>query len=816
MTSTIPSPGDFLGHEICADYYLAGYEKLRAYWRALQASSANIKILDIGTTSEGTPHEFAVVASKENIGRLDEIFEGARRLAYPESKMDRLDEGVLLNAPAVIYLGAGVHTSEVITSESLFELSYILCRAGDPEIERWLRDIVVVIGHGNPDGHEHAARNYMKPSDPLMRAAEMRSVLPFMKPAYSGSDNNRDFLAARLPETRNINRALYQTCCPQVIVDAHQTGPLGAAMYLPPYKEPLSPGVDPAIATMISEVGLSLHSRLLGEGKSGSYYGDVTEYQQWAFGMLPCPLHNVITFHTEVIGTPHPQRIPVVIDKQLPQMGLPRPIEPRLWHARDGLAYQITAYRGVLDWVSRNRDRLLATVHRANLAAIAAGSARAWTTQSDAIEELASANEAASDPIALDDFDLAGGVNTGNLRGGTMVRAELFEEILRDPRRQDPIAYLLPLDQLDRQSLVDFCEAMISNGVRIERTADAFTHDGVRLPAGSLIVSSAQSKRGVIQNAFEPQFYPVSLALMEGGSPAQYGAGQTLALQMGLSFLRLMEGPLPDRTGLANSSDLPTHHAPADVRGTDRKQVRVGIHDIFGGLANAGWTRWLLDRQGIAHRTLFPADLAGSEWRGTTDVLLIPDGRAPVGFHPPAPGQTHPDPPLDDVDPAFHHMLGSIGSDAIAQIGRFVRDGGRLILVGSATNWLAALRSTVTVRKFPASDGKAGPIYGKSIMLARAHDHHLTDGLPETFNVTFTGRCFEPGMAEPIIGFTTADPLLSGLAIGAERLEGAALATYEQHGEGSIVSFAIDPVNRGQSSNTFGLLINALLSIGER
>ncbi|HEV7256989.1 MAG TPA: M14 family zinc carboxypeptidase [Bosea sp. (in: a-proteobacteria)] len=812
--TAIPTPSAFLGHEVCADFQLAGYQRLRSYWRALAAASARLRVCEIGTTSDGLPHEFALVTSEANSGKLDGILAKARIIAYPDRAPADCDEATLLDGPAVVYLGAGVHTSEVVTSESLFELSYQLCRVDNPEVERWLEQVVVVIGHGNPDGHEYAATNYMKPAEPSDRAAELRCVLPFMKPSYSGSDNNRDFLAARLPETRNINRALYETFCPQVILDAHQTGPLGAAMYLPPYKEPLSPGVDASLVTMTSELGLSLHGRLLGEGKNGSYFGQVTEYQQWAFGMLPCPLHNVVTFHTEVIGTPHPQRIPAVIDKQLPQMGLPRPIEPRLWHARDGLAYQMSAYLGVLDWVRRNRDRLLATVYGANLAAVAAGKSESWTTQSDALQELGAAHGSAIGADELDDYDRAGGVTTGNLRGGTMVRPELFETILRSPERRNAIAYILPLDQHDPGALADFCDAMMSNGVAIGLTQTDLRQGSVLLPAGSLIIPAAQSKRGVIQNAFDPQSYPVSLARSEGGSPAQYGAGQTLALQMGLTFHRILEGALPEFAPLQSSSQIspPSSQTSGEVIAAERQtSVSVGICDVFGGLSNAGWTRWLLDREGIRHQTLFPRQIAEDAWRDDIDVLIIPDGRAPVGFHPPAPGEVFPDPPLAHVDPAFHHMVGAIGSEAIAQIAAFIKDGGRVILVGSATGWLEALSSKVVLRTFPVAPGEARPIYGKSIMLVQTSTHPLTEGLPAGLNITFTGRCFEPGAADTIASFADASPLLSGLAIGQWRLQGAVLATYEALGKGSIVAFAFDPVSRGQSSNTFGLLTNAIL-----
>ena len=67
---------------------------------------------------------------------------------------------------------------------------------------------------------------------------------------------------------------------------------------------------------------------------------------------------------TEVIGSPTPQEIPFVVERQLPDGDYPSPIEPQTWHFRQSIEYSMTANRAVLDVASRYRDTLLFNIWR--------------------------------------------------------------------------------------------------------------------------------------------------------------------------------------------------------------------------------------------------------------------------------------------------------------------------------------------------------------------------------------------------------------------------------------------------------------------
>jgi hypothetical protein len=554
MPSVLQRPGAFLGEEIGSDFFVAGYDRLAGYWTHLAAHSPRVRLERIGTTSEGRDHLVLVASSPDNLARLDAHLDAARAIAYPDPA--RRPAEALHGVKPVVCLSGGVHTSEVIPAEALFELAHRLADPDNAATGELLEEMIVVVVHGNPDGHEYAARNYMRELVPGRRAAEMREVLAGMVPGYSGADNNRDGLLCALPETRNLHRALYHRFCPQIIYDAHQTGPLGVAMYLPPYKEPLGLGLDPMIATLVNELGLSLHGRFLLDDKPGTYHGDMAEYQLWQFGLVSSPLHNVVAFHSEVIGTPHPQRVPLIPDRQLPRMALPRPLEPGIWHASQSLDYQLTAFLSTLEWAGENRRRLLATVRKANVEAILSGRRDSWTVHDGRIRALRKAATASTRP-AYDAFDLAAGVATGNLRGGEDVDGALHASVLRAPSARDPRAYIIPAAQPAGQAAVDFCNALMLNGIAVRQTTEAARVDGLDCPAGSWLVTTDQSKRGFLLHAFEPHPYPQDLARAEGADAALYGAGGTLAMLMGFCFGRILDGALPASRPLDGDAAVP-------------------------------------------------------------------------------------------------------------------------------------------------------------------------------------------------------------------------------------------------------------------
>ena len=111
----------------------------------------------------------------------------------------------------------------------------------------------------------------------------------------------------------------------------HQTGPAGAVIFMPPFRDPFNYNFDPLVPLGIEMVGTAMHSRLVAEGKGGSAMRSGANYSTWWNGGLRTVtyFHNMIGILTEIIGNPTPMSIPLVADKQLPQGDWPMPVAPQ-------------------------------------------------------------------------------------------------------------------------------------------------------------------------------------------------------------------------------------------------------------------------------------------------------------------------------------------------------------------------------------------------------------------------------------------------------------------------------------------------------
>jgi hypothetical protein len=118
--------------------------------------------------------------------------------------------------------------------------------------------------------------------------------------------------------------------------------------------------------TELSEVGSTMHSRLVSEGKGGSGMRSVANYSTWNNGMerTVAYFHNSIGILTEIIGHPTPMQLPLVAENQLARNDLPLPVKPQTWHLKQSIDYSLSMNRAVLDYAASNRERLLFNIYR--------------------------------------------------------------------------------------------------------------------------------------------------------------------------------------------------------------------------------------------------------------------------------------------------------------------------------------------------------------------------------------------------------------------------------------------------------------------
>lgn len=531
---TITSPAEAFVQEPGTDYFLANYDAYEAYLKKLAAQSDRMKLVDIGKSAEGRTMWVAIVSSPANLAKLDHYQDIARKLAKAEVKTEAEAQALANEGKAVVWIDSGMHATETVTTQSQIHVLYRMLTGTDAETMRVLNDDIVLFAQDNPDGLQLVADWYMRNADTKDR--EFRTI-PRLYQKYIGHDNNRDSFMVQMPETEAVNKMLFREWFPQIVFNQHQTGPAGMVVFVPPFRDPFNYNYNPIVMTELQEVGSAMHSRLVSEEKGGSGMRSAAPYSTWHNGMerSVAYFHNSIGLLTEIIGGPTPEKIPLIADTQLARSDEPLPIAPGDWHLKDSLEYQWSLDRAVMDYASRNRERLLMNIWRMGHQAIVRGSTDSWTTTPKRVDALKDAGKGAK----ADEGYV--GYNSRAKEG--MVASSLYAKVLQDPAKRDPRGYVLSPDQRDMPTTIAFLNALIKNGVDVDRATVPFTAGGKRYPAGSYVVKTAQAYRPHVIDMFEPQDHPHDPEFPGGPPKAPYDiTGYTLAYQMGVSFDRVLDG----------------------------------------------------------------------------------------------------------------------------------------------------------------------------------------------------------------------------------------------------------------------------------
>jgi hypothetical protein len=354
VDAKITTPKQEWGHNIGDDFFLANYQQLVPYWKKLAQQSDRIHVEDIGPTSMGRTMVLATVTSPanwKNIARYKQISKSLSLNEGPDGRPLTDDQARALakEGKAVVWIDGGLHASEVLGAQQLMEMLYQMVARTDEETMRFLNDVIILFCPVNPDGQDLVVDGYMKHGG---------TGTPIQYNFYAGHDDNRDSYMNALKETTNISRVMYREWFPQIMYNHHQTGPSGAVMFAPPFRDPFNFNFHPGIAAATDLIGAIMQTRFIEEGKPGVVSVKGSSYSTWWNGGLRTTayFHNQIGILTETIGNPTPGSIPFNRQFALAERSWFWRIEPQPWHFRQSIEYSITANRAVLDFASRYRE----------------------------------------------------------------------------------------------------------------------------------------------------------------------------------------------------------------------------------------------------------------------------------------------------------------------------------------------------------------------------------------------------------------------------------------------------------------------------
>ena len=876
----ITTPREAFGANFGDDYFLASYAQLSSYWRTLDRESDRMVVKEIGRTAEGRPHLMAIVTSPANHKRLAHYQDISARLAHAEGLTDEQARRLAKEGKAVVWIDGGLHATETVGAQQLGQMVFDMVSRRDDETMRILDDVIILFVHANPDGNDLVANWYMRNPDPTQRSL---AQLPRLYQKYIGHDDNRDFFMSTQAETENENRVLYREWFPQVLYNHHQSGPAGTVVYSPPLRDPYNYNLDPVLILGLQSLGAAMHTRLAVEGKGGATMRSGGPYDGWWNGGIrnTATFHNTIAMLTEIIGSPTPMRIPLVLARQIPSGDLALPIAPQEWHFRQSIDYSVSLDRAVLDYASRMRENLLYNIYAMGRSSIARGSRDTWTANPRRDGAIASGLSAASDSAKW---------------------AAMKSLALRDAR-----GYVIPSDQADFPTATKFVNALLETGITVERATQQFSAAGKQYPAGSYVVHTAQAFRPHVLDMFEPQVHPDVFPFPGAPPTPPYdNAGWTLAFQMGVQFDRILDGftgpfekltawniaapagtvtAASGATGFMTSSrvndsfialnrllkageDVVRLATPTTVGGVSYpagslyvratsaavaimqksaaalgvsfqgttsgppadavklRAPRIGLWDNYGGSITSGWTRWILEQFEFPFERVFAPALDKGGLDAKYDVLIFVDGALPgtgAGRRGSGAGAAAANDSVIPYLPAeYRDQVGRVTVEkTLPRIREFVEKGGTAIAIGSSASNLAAFLK-LPIESQLMENGAALPrtkLYIPGSVLSSRVDvsNPVANGMAEHTDVFFDDSpVFKLGAdaaakgVKTIAWFDSGAPLRSGWAWGQGYLENGVVAAEARVGNGKVLLFGPEILQRAQPHGTFKFLFNGL------
>jgi hypothetical protein len=340
------------------------------------------------------------------------------------------------------------------------------------------------------------------------------------------------------------------------------------------------------------------------------------------------------------------------------------------------------------------------------------------------------------------------------------------------------------------------------------------------VPAGSYIVYLNQPYRQNVLALFEPQAYPDrTTATGEAERPYDV-AGWTLPMQMGLeapAVLSIREAERERKLTLIKNENEVRRDLGLALWTTDKSPIpnpikpgiRIGIYQGPRGNMDEGWTRYVFDTFNVPYESLRDGGLNAGNLRAVFDAVVLPSDRM-----------------REPADPEASETGSGISNQGLANLARFVEDGGTLICFDGSCgplikNWRLPLKNVLEGLR--STDFYCpGSILGLDVdtsspiarTLSKDVDAFFTNSsafeiASNTGPIRFTSRS-GPLETQVVARYAKDDVLRSGWLRGENRIKDKIALAEIIVGKGRIVLFAFRPQHRGQTWGTFPFIWNAI------
>jgi len=863
-SATVPTPLKFHGYIAGQEGKLTYAEDVYRYMRALEAASPRVKVFSIGKSEEGRELIVVAIASEETIANLDRYREITRRLADPRKLSADEARALIAQGKPIYYATGAMHSPETGSPEMLMELAYRLAVEETPFIQSIRENVITLITPVlEVDGRNRQVD--------LWRWREANKGVPTPPLIYWGKyvahDNNRDQISMSLALSRNAMK-VYDDFHPQVMHDLHESVPF---LYISTGTGPFNPALDPLMIDEWHRMGFHEMDELTRRGLPGVWVhgfwdGWAPNYLFW----LGAGRNTVARFY-ETFGNRWPTTERRVVRGQSDRAWFRQnpPLPEVRWSLRNNVNYQQSGVLFALHDMARNRERFLE---------------RFWTMGQRAVAKATNEGPAA---WVID----AGQKRQGQVRDLlTLLERHGIEVHTADAAFSMTTNWPPPKvakdarDTKDTKDAEDMKDPKDANETKHGK--DAKKPESVKFAKGSYIVRMDQPYSRLADTLLDVQY-------VRGEERVYDDTGWTLGYLFNVDVKRVMN---PDvlkvkmtRLKPRSASDAVKPALPSEVAyyrerfaDTGRKLPRIALMHTWFSTQDEGWWRLALEAMNVPYDYVSTQDASATpNLREKYDVILFPPVTSRVspqdlvnGYPagPPLPWKkTDLTPNLGGPDET-DDMRPGLGLTGVANLQRFVEDGGLLVTARDTSVWAVQYGLARWVRVVDTSKLKAPGTIVRAAVADK--DHPIAKGYDETLPLYFSGgpvfrvglrddreqpdsrpsgrggkddpdvpqgRAFAPTPERPkpepfgepedspwsvehvmprpedrpkvVISFAEKDLLLSGMLEGADEISGKPAVIDVPRGKGHVILMSTNPMWRMNTPGLYGLVMNAILEM---
>jgi hypothetical protein len=238
----VTRPATLLGYEP-GEFHTSHGNMLRVVDAIASTAADRVRVFHYGRSVEGRPLVLVVVSAPENIARLDEIRANIGRLRDPRGTGVQEAAAIARATPAIGWMNYANDGNETAALEAAMQVAYQLAAGEDTMTLAILENVVTVINPAhNPESHERFVEWYNAFAVGDSSHGSLEHDAPWGMSTNNNHyqfDLNRDALGITQRETRAMVAA-YRQWNPQVFVDHHgQT----TQFFMPPPALPINPSL---------------------------------------------------------------------------------------------------------------------------------------------------------------------------------------------------------------------------------------------------------------------------------------------------------------------------------------------------------------------------------------------------------------------------------------------------------------------------------------------------------------------------------------------------------------------------------------------